>query len=107
MSTLPAIDTKKMKAEAGKLKKILEAVKKALSKELLWVLFIVLLGIPVTLIVAYLISLTSIDLSGVFSIITEDLYPSFVVLYIACVIGIYFSRIVALAIKTQLESKTE
>ncbi len=107
MSVASAGDTKKLKADAGKLKKILAAVKKALSKELLWSLFVALLAVPVTFILAYLIDISAIDLTEVFDIITGNRYPPFVVLYIISVLGIYFSRIVATAIKTQLESKTQ
>ncbi len=107
MSATNTGDTKKVMAEAGKLKKIIAIVKKTLSKELLWVLVILLISIPATLIMSYLLWSVSIDLSEVFSIITDGHYPSFVILYIICAIGIYFSRIVASAIKVQFENKKQ
>ncbi len=102
-STIP-INEKKLKAEEGKLKKIIAAIKKALSKELLWGLCIAIVSIPMALVVSYVIyTYASQEVLEVFQIIAGD-EPTFVTIYIICVIGIYISRIIATAIKTQLES---
>lgn len=97
-----AINEKKIKAEEGKLKKIFSAIKKALSKELLWVLLIALISIPFALICSYILNRSGWECElEIFEILAGE-KPTFLVMYVICAIGIYFSRIVATAIKTQL-----
>jgi len=100
-SAIP-MNEKKIKAEEGKLKKIIAAVKKVLSKELLWGLFIAIVSIPIALIISYGIhTYGSKEVLEIFKIIAGS-QPTFMVIYIICIIGIYVSRIIATAIKTQL-----
>ncbi len=95
---------KTIKKEEGKLKKILAIVKKVLSKEFLWALFVFLLSIPIALICAYLIDIyASKEVKEIFELIT-GYAPTFTVTYIICVVGIYFSRAVKVAIETQVAS---
>ena len=41
--------------EEGKLKKLIATIKKFFAKEFLWVLFVLLLGLPIGLIITYII----------------------------------------------------
>ncbi|TPN86220.1 hypothetical protein [Aquimarina algicola] len=100
-------DEKKIKNEEGKFKKIWAAVKKVISKEFLWMLFVLLASIPIALILEYVIKKDAgafAEIEEVSQIITKE-HPTFTVLYGLCVLGIYFSRMVAAAIKTQIENK--
>ena len=101
------MDLKTIKSEEGKLKKIIGAIKKMLSKELLWALFVILMSIPIALILSYIIS-TDAHISQEIDEVTEIIakkYPTFTVIYGICVVGIYFSRIVAEAVRIQLKNK--
>ena len=99
-----ATDEKKLKAEEGKLKKVFSMVKKMFSKELLWLLFIALISIPIALIISYVMyRYGSKEVLDVFEALAGD-QPTFMVVYIMCAVGIYFSRIVANAIKVQLKN---
>ncbi|OEJ98596.1 hypothetical protein A8C32_05195 [Flavivirga aquatica] len=102
------MDLKSIKEESGKIKKIYAAVKKAVSKEFLWILFIMAISIPIALTASYIISADvhivnakiAHDIEEVSEIITNK-QPLFRVLYGMSVVGIYFSRMVTAAIKTQ------
>lgn len=106
------MDQKEAKQDFGKIEKIIKAVKKAVSKEFLWILFSIIISIPLALICSYLISSDahllneqlSKDIEDVTGIITEQ-HPLFRVLFGITVVGVYFSRMVAAAIKTLLEDK--
>ncbi len=118
-TTTSTISLKKAKAEAGKLKKIAAALQKIISKEFLWMLFVLMISIPIALIGMYIIHFCT-DIVGegttivpqevaaefeeVASIISKK-HPTFMVLYGITVLGIYFSRMVIAAIKTQLANK--
>lgn len=104
MSSTITVSEKKLKAEEGKFKKILTTVKKVVSKELLWFLLVAIVSIPIALIVSYVIhTYGSDEIIEIFAIVAGD-KPTFMVIYISCAIGIYISRIIANAVKTQLET---
>ncbi len=102
------MNTKTINTDSGKFKKSLTSIKKVLSKEFLWALIIMAMCIPIALIVQYIISKDAHILNAQ---LTEDIeevsksitnkQPSFRVLYALSFIGIYFSRMVIAAIKTQ------
>lgn len=90
-------------AEEGKLKKLLKLIKKIMAKEFLWVLFILLMSIPLSLILEHLISTyASCDIiEYVYDVLEGDyLLESS---YIVSVAGFYFSRTLIGAIKTLTE----
>ena len=103
---------KAAKDDFGKAKKIIKVVKKAISKELLWLLFVLIISIPIALIIAYVVSSEaeilnkqlSRDLEDISEIITHQ-RPAFTLIYTICVVGIYFSRMVVNAIKTLVNDK--
>jgi len=90
-------------AEEGKLKKLLKLIKKIMAKEFLWVLFILLMSIPLSLILEHLITTyASCDIiEYVYDVLEGDyLLESS---YIVSVAGFYFSRTLIGAIKTLTE----
>ena len=92
-------------AEEGKLKKLLKAIKKFFAKEFLWVLFVLLVSIPLALVVEYL--LDKIDdgaLAEELMCLVEG-YSLFMVSYAVCIAGFYFTRTIVGAIKTLTEKK--
>lgn len=106
------MDQKGIKKDFGKVEKIIKGVKKAISKEFLWILFSIIISIPIALIFSYLISsdahllnqeITQ-DIEEVTGIISPN-QPLFRVLFGITLVGIYFSRMVAAAVKTLLEDK--
>ncbi|WP_394749666.1 hypothetical protein [Spongiimicrobium salis] len=99
------MNEKELKESAGKFKKLLETLKKIASKELLWLLLVVLISVVLALICSYVIAQYKLyNIQEVIQIIAGDT-ASFKTLFILCVIGVYFSRIVAMAVKTHLENK--
>ncbi len=106
------MEEKAVKQDIGKAKKILKVVKKALSKEFLWLLFVVIISIPIALTISYLITSdihvvnkeVSHEIQEVSKIITEE-DSLFRVVYGICVMGLYFSRMVVAAVKNALEAK--
>jgi len=106
------MNVKSIKEESGKIKKIFATIKKVISKEFLWGLFVLIVSIPVALIMEYIISVDAHILSTKISQEIEEVSgiittkrPMFRVLYGISVVGIYFSRMVVVAVKTQLENK--
>ncbi len=107
------MDTKNAKKNAGALKKLVASIKKAVAKEFLSVLLIMAISIPLALALQYIISADAQlleaerikDLEEITAILTPN-QPPFRVLYALCVAGIYFSRLVTGALKTQLGSKS-
>ncbi|MBL4662487.1 MAG: hypothetical protein JKY22_02745 [Flavobacteriaceae bacterium] len=92
--------------EDGKLKKLLKAIKKLFAKEFLWILFVLLVSIPLALIVEYLlckIGDSGIAVDPLMSLIEG--YSLFMVSYGVSIAGFYFSRMVVGAIKTLTEKK--
>lgn len=87
----------------GKLKKLLAAIKKLLSKEFLWVLLILLIGLPMALIMTYTIeTYGSNETLTVLQTLLEG-NPLYIGCYVTCLGGIYFTRIVVGAIKTLIK----
>jgi len=92
--------------EAGKLEKLLKAIKKLIAKEFLWVLFVLLVSIPLALIVEYLlckIGDSEVVVDPLMSLI--DGYSLFMMSYGVSIAGFYFARMVVGAIKTLTEKK--
>jgi hypothetical protein len=84
--------------EEGKLKKFFVAVKKFFAKEFLWVVFVVLLGLPLALILNYLLkTFGSIEVLRVVDELLDE-KPQFVGCYAISCSGIYFTRAVIGAI---------
>lgn len=106
------LNTKSLQQDTGKFKKILKMVQKTVSKEFLWILFVVILSIPLALIVSYIISTdakwinaqVAKDFEEVAQIISTQ-HPRFTVVFGLCAAGIYFARMVTAAVKNMLEDK--
>lgn len=103
---------KELKKDSGKLKKLYATIKKAVAKEFLWILLVLGISIPLALILQYIISLDAKILNAKIAEDLQDLeniiapnQPAFWVLYTITVAGIYFTRMVVGAIKTQLNDK--
>ena len=91
-----------MKGE-GKLKKFFASIKKLFAKEFLWLLFILLLGLPLAIITYYLTeTYASTKVWDNIKKITGD-NQVFIGFYMLSLIGIYFTRIVVGAIKTMIK----
>tara|TARA_B100000780_G_C20971775_1_gene388023 strand:- start:202 stop:525 length:324 start_codon:yes stop_codon:yes gene_type:complete len=86
--------------EEGKLKKLFKAIKKLFAKEFLWVLFILLLALPMALTITYVIE--TYGPKAFLAVINNflDGKPIFIGAYGVSIAGIYFSRTVIGAIKT-------
>lgn len=107
MSTLTKEKVNAIKADAGKLEKGIAAIGKVLSKELLWILFVVVASIPVAFIGLYWVEHYAPEtLREVFELLAGD-YPPYLVALLMSGMGIYVSRFVAVALKTQLETKKQ
>ncbi|MBL1232860.1 MAG: hypothetical protein COA31_009080 [Flavobacteriales bacterium] len=84
--------------EEGKLKKLIAAIKKFFAKEFLWVLFVLLLGLPIGLIITYIIETYGSE--KIMEMINKLLNgkPLFIGAYAVSLAGIYFTRTVVGAI---------
>ncbi|KJS05769.1 MAG: hypothetical protein VR77_01515 [Flavobacteriales bacterium BRH_c54] len=84
--------------EEGKLKKLIATIKKFFAKEFLWVLFVLLLGLPIGLIITYIIETYSSE--KIMEMINKLLNgkPLFIGAYAVSLAGIYFTRTVVGAI---------
>lgn len=84
--------------EEGKLKKMIVAIKIFFAKEFLWVLFVLLLGLPIGLIITYIIETYGTE--KMMEIIDKLLNgkPLFIGSYAVSLAGIYFTRTVVGAI---------
>lgn len=84
--------------EEGKLKKLLVAIKKLFAKEFLWVLLVLLLGLPLALIITYILeTYASEQILEMTTKILKD-KPLFMGAYLLSLVGIYFTRTVVGAI---------
>ncbi len=94
---------KDIKEEEGKLKKLLKAIKKLIAGEFLWILFIVIVSIPLALIIHYLAF--KYMPGEVINTICEILDGNSLLLgsYALSIAGIYFSRAIVGAIKTVVD----
>lgn len=84
----------------GKLKKLFASIKKLISKEFLWVLVVLLLGLPLALILTYLFETHASEEMLVMTKKILEGNPLFIGAYMICLGGIYFTRMVVGAIKT-------
>lgn len=90
---------KQLLAKKSTFSKIMAALKKFFAKQFLWALFVALVSIPLALIANFLISHYAPELLPTIASITGN-GSSLVGIYILCLVGLYFSRMVANAIKT-------
>ena len=92
-------------AEEGKLKKLLKAVKKIIAKEFLWVLFILLISIPLALALKYIVETyaSAETITAIYEVL--DGITLSVGCYAVSIAGFYFARMVVGAIKTLTEKK--
>ena len=102
MSGVIAKEQAALTQEAGKLKKLFAAIKKFFAKEFLWVLFVLLFGLPSALIITYVLETYCSE--KLLAVINELLQgkPTFVGAYALSLAGIYFTRTVVGAIKTMV-----
>ena len=86
--------------EVGKLKKIFDAIKKFLAKEFLWVLLALIIGLPVALVITYVINNYAPE--ELKTIVDNYLNgkPTLVGAYALSLVGIYFARTLAGVLKT-------
>lgn len=103
-SSVLAAEEKKAKEEEAKIMKVIKSLQKFFSKELLWTLLVMLISIPIALICSYIISVYANEAFIEALEILSGVYPTFTAIYIGCVVGLYFARIVMNAIKTQLST---
>ncbi|MCB0402370.1 MAG: hypothetical protein KDD41_09825 [Flavobacteriales bacterium] len=101
-----AKDKAALAAEEGKLKKLLASIKKLFAKEFLWVLVVLLLGIPLALILTYLVNAYANE--NIMHMITKLLEgkPVFIGAYAVSLAGIYFTRSVVGAINLMANKPT-
>ena len=94
-----------LKKEGGKLMKFLTMVKKFISKEFLWVLYVLLLALPLGYVLMQLFFKLPTDIR---SQIIEWLntVPLYILTYALAIIGVYFTRMVIGAIKTLTKPKS-
>lgn len=99
-------DDKSLVAKEGALVKIVAAVQKLVAKEFLWILFAVLLSIPLAFIVQY--GIEKYMNEALKTVIKNETGSSstFLGAYLLSFAGIYFSRMVKVAIKIQLKAIT-
>ena len=92
-------------AEEEKFKKLLKAIKKGVAKEFLWVLAILLLSVPLSLVLKYgYDKLATIEIKNT---VTEILEGNSMALasYMVSIAGIYFTRMTMGAIQTVLKKE--
>ena len=103
MSVSLAKEQAALTKDAGKLKGILVSIKKLFAKEFLWVLFILLLALPLALAINYILETYSPEaLLTIINNLLED-NSLFAGAYALSIAGIYFTRTVVGAIKTLTE----
>lgn len=77
--------------DKAKITKFFKALKKLLSKEFLWVLFTLILALPLALTANYFISfLPTQALLSIDNFLGET--PRFIAAYVGCLVGVYFTR---------------
>lgn len=107
MSSITKKEQAAFKESEAKLFKFLKVVKKFISKEFLWVLFIFILALPLALIIVYGIEKYTSKIVQESIIELLDGNPLFIGSYVFSIGGIYFSRMVVGAIKTLVEKPIE
>ena len=101
MSDSPLADDKaKITKELGAMAKLFKAVKKFISKEFLWILLAIILGIPFAFVLTWLVN-KYLSPSAITEL-TDDLngYPLFIDAYVVAIGGIYLTRMVYGALKS-------
>jgi len=82
--------------------KVVASIQKAISKEFLWVVLAVVLSVPLAFIVNYLINVFANEEIKTIIMSETKSKSTFSGSYLLSFAGIYFSRMVVTAIKTQL-----
>lgn len=105
MSETVAKGKEALAAEEGKLKKLLKVVKKIVAKEFLWVLFILLVSIPLALAMKYIVEeyASAEVITAIYEVLDGNKLS--VGCYAVSIAGFYFARMVVGAIKTLTEKK--
>lgn len=96
---------KALAAEDSKLMKIVKAIKKAVAKEFVWIVLIVILAFPL----AYMLEKDLEQRAPAFLSALQNAFKgtgTFMILYVICAAGLYFSRMVMGAIRTIVKSKS-
>lgn len=98
MSTTLAEAQASLAKDDGVLKKLFTAIKKLFAKEFLWILFVLILGLPLGLLLTYIIQ--HFASAAVLHVINEIIQttPLFIACYLMSLVGIYFTRTVVGAI---------
>lgn len=92
--------------DEGKVKKLFAAVKKFFAKEFLWLLFALLLALPIALIMTYIIETYVAADTRMKLIELSEGKTLFLSAYALSLAGIYFTRTVAAAIRTVVKKPT-
>lgn len=85
--------------DAGVIKKLFASIQKLFAKEFLWVVFVLILGLPLGLTITYLIQQWASPQiqKAILEIVHHK--PLFIACYIFSLVGIYFTRTVIGAIE--------
>lgn len=94
MATLVTKDEKRVKAIVA----LFQKVQKAISKEFLWILAIVIISFPVTLLLLFVLDIIAPGISAELEAEGIDIVDLALVLYVISGLGIYFIRMVVGAI---------
>ena len=99
MSTTLAKEQATLAKDTGVLKKLLASIKKLFAKEFLWILFILILGLPLGL--TFTFTIQKFASAVVLDVIKEIIQttPLFIACYLFSLVGIYFTRMVVGAIE--------
>lgn len=98
MSNTLAQEKANLAKDEGIIKKLFASIQKLFAKEFLWVVFVLILGLPLGLTITYLIQhLASLQIkNAILEIIHHK--PLFIACYVFSLVGIYFTRTVIGAI---------
>lgn len=90
--------------DKAKITKIFAALKKLLSKEFLWVLFALILGLPLAVVFNYILSFASESTLNALDHFLVDT-PRFIAAYVFSLAGIYFTRTVVGSVETLIKKE--
>jgi hypothetical protein len=106
MSTTLTQEKANLAKDEGILKKVFAAIQKLFAKEFLWILFLLILGLPMGLILTFVIQhFASTEVRNIIQEIIKNT-PLFIACYLLSLIGFYFTRIIVGAIE-MLVKKTK
>lgn len=99
MSATLAQEKANLAKDTGMVKKFLKTIQKFFAKEFLWVLFLLILGLPMGLVVTFMIQhFASPQVFQVIQAIIKDT-PLFIASYLFSLVGFYFTRTIIGAIE--------